>query len=190
MANKNKSPSIKMTQEKLQEKSEEFINTLHNGETVKGYIDYVKEMENLSFPLQQVICKNILKRKQSYTKFHFRKQDLRHYVYTTEKLATFLEEKGNKSLAKQIRQEKNDWLSKGLWNWRNNHIDKDGKMRTKKKPVQQKKKSTATGKAQKKTSKIKPFALLTQQGKPLVRNGKPVMATVTATGEIKIVGGL
>ena len=169
----------------LQEKSEEFINKLHNGET-KGYIDYVKELETLkSFPLQQIICKSLLKRKQSYTKFHFRKQDLKHYVYTTEKIATFLEGKGNKSLANTVRQEKNDWLSTGLWNWRKKNIDKKGKMITKKHKTTGKKQK-ATGKQQ----KAKHVPILTQQGKPLMRGGKPVHATLTATGEIIIVGGL
>ena len=186
---KNKSEKIKDAGEKLQEKAEEFINKLHTGDTTKGYIDYVKELETLeSFPLQQVICKNLLKRKQSYTKFHFRKQDLRHYVYTTEHIATFLEDKGNKSLAKQIRQEKNDWLSKGLWSWRKNHINKDGKMLTKKKAIIKKKKTTV--KQQKRSSKSNPITLLTQQGKPLTRNGKDVQAIITPDGQIKILGSI
>lgn len=184
MAKKNKNTSIKKADalEKLQEQAKDFINKLHSGDT-KGFIDYVKEIEKLkSFQLQQVVCKNLLKRKQSYTKFHFRKQDLRHYVYTTEKLATFLEEKGNKNLAKQLRQEKNDWLTTGLWAWRKKNITKNGKIKTQKRKP--------TGKQQKKSSKSKPVAILTQQGKKLIRNGKPVTATVTATGEIKISGGL
>lgn len=164
----------------LQEKAEEIINILHSGEAT-GFINYVGEIEKLdNFPLQQVVCQNIIKRKKSYTKFHFRKQDLKHYVYVSETLATFLENNGNKSLAKQVRQEKNDWLSKGLWSWRNKHIDKSGKMIT----IKRKK---ATGKQQKKSS---PTILLTQQGKKLRRNGKDVQAIITPDGQIKILGSL
>ncbi len=183
---KNKNTSIKMKQEKLNEKAEEIINVLHSGETT-GFINYVAEVNKLeSFPLQQTVCLNILKRKQSYTKFHFRKQDLRHYVYVAETLATFLEDNGNKSLAKDIRQEKNNWLSEGLWTWRKKHINKDGKMITKKhKP---------TGKQQKRSSKkpseSKPFPLLSKTGKPVIRNGQPVQAIITDKGSVKILGEL
>lgn len=183
---KNKNMSINKKAGDLQEKAEEIINILHSGETT-GFINYVGEIEKLdNFPLQQVVCQNIIKRKKSYTKFHFRKQDLRHFVYVSETLATFLENNGNKSLAKQVRQEKNDWLSKGLWSWRNKHIDKSGKMIT----MQQKKTSKATGRSQKKVDKPKPFPLLTSQGKPLIRNGKDVQAIITPDGQVKILGSL